>query len=74
MSYDKDARISTLPQYMKYLDSILDDDLDRIISNLSNQPKLKIGTDCSGIDAPIHALKLKFQSNSLPGASKLVGN
>jgi len=58
MSYDKDARISTLPQYMKYLDSILDDDLDRIISRLNNQPKLRVGTDCSGIDAPIHALKL----------------
>ena len=50
--------MSTLPQYMSYLESILDDDLYRIISRLNNQPKLRVGTDCSGIDAPIHALKL----------------
>lgn len=48
--------MNKLPPYMGYLKHIYDKDFKKILSQIKNP--IKVGTDCSGIDAPIHALKI----------------
>lgn len=48
------SRKRVLPLYMNYVKYLHDDTLARIHNKIRSP--LKVGTDCSGIDAPIHAL------------------
>lgn len=49
--------IKTLPKYMQYLKDIYDDRWFQLLQIYFNQnKKIRVGTDCSGLDTPIYAM------------------
>jgi len=50
------TRIASLPPYMTYLKQLYDKDMYTVITSIKKP--FKVGTDCSGIDAPINALRV----------------